>query len=231
MLFAIKKCLTKGSHEIQPLSQDATVTRRLLQILCIAAKERNGNLVEQIGFHPIKLFRWLKKHPECELLPDLFQYWPANEENPFVWPLALSNAYQTTDSPFNKAEFIHLAQVQFAKQNPAIDLLLAALVLGPNSAERVRAARRLVSAGVDPNGITLTASLKQFLQSSSTLSGSKLLDLIEEVTPLALSVSFEECILFRELIKFGANPCQVSLRCGWTSDFRVANLSFLSRNI
>ena len=185
------------------------ILRCLLGRLCKVANIRI-RLDQQIGFHPIKMFRSLTKHGIDALISNLFQHWPASEQNPFVLPVALSGIFSLSHTDYLNAEFMTIAMVQFSRQWPAIPLLTAAILLCNNSEERVRAVRRLVAAGVDTNAITPTAALKEFISNEhcAILDG-RLFSFIEESTALALAVAFDDHKLAHTLLELGADACLV----------------------
>ena len=173
----------------------------------MAAKDRYSHIDEQLGFHPIEIFRSLKKHPQNPLLPFLFSFWPATEKNPFLVPVCLFGCMQTANTPYNSAEFILSAEIQYFSQNPGIPFLFAPLLTSVTSSERVQIARRMVAAGLDPNPIAPAALIKELLPKGRNILG-KLFGMLE-VTPLALAATMGEFSVVRELIKLGANPCLV----------------------
>ena len=180
----------------------------LLGILCSAAKRGIANLGSSLGFHPIKIFRSLVKQGLNERITTMFTYWPDCEQNPFVFPLCLYALYEDTDSQYNNPDFINIAQ----KVCPC-PLFILALMFARNSQRRVLASQRLVAAGLDPNEITTSAPVNQFIFScpsfkltSYEVPDRKLFDLFEQLTPLAIAVRYYDSTLVHELIKLGANP-------------------------
>lgn len=190
-------------------TREEVLIANLLHGLCNAAKLGITPLDQQIEFHPMKIFRSLKKHGAFDLLSNVFNNWPANEHNPFVLPVTLYAIYESADSPYNTAEFIVIAQGQFARQWPIIGLLQAVILLSNNSADRVRAVRRLIPAGVDPNTITNTKILQEFVQKEGCIRDDMAFDLLQELTPLGIAVIFNDRDLAHTLLTLGANACLV----------------------
>ena len=197
-----RKCVVKDMR-------DANMCR-VIERLCVAAMIGMPVVKEQLGFHPMKVFRALQKHHPDALLCSLFSSWPASEQNPFVMPVCLYSCMHWTDRemPYCTVEFIRMAQAQCARQYAGVPLLFAVLLYASPQG-RLHAARTLVAAGVDPNEIACTARLKEFAPTWRSSSGSYLFARIDEVTPLALAVTLNDNNLVRELIQLGANPCLV----------------------
>ena len=268
LLYAITKCLSSLPAELKTQnlvkkggesSQPASGICSLLEKLCVAASSGVPHYENQLGFHPIKLFRSLKKHRPDSLFPVLFARWPATDVNPFVLPVCLYSCLQSAHTPYNTAGFIQIAQAYCTRQYPGISLLVVALLLSTDPAESLRAAPRLLAAGNDPkasagngpkasagndpkasarndpkasarndpnapsgngpnasvwndpNAITSTAILRAFASKWSRFYGQNLLDLVDQVTPLALAVASQDSALARQLLQLGANPCLVCL--------------------
>ena len=198
------KCLHQNYEFSKP-----SVADRLLQKLCNAAQASTGDFDKQILFNPSDVLAYFTKEMFSSKPVFLFKFWPQSVRNPFVPILCIYGSYQFEECAYNSPEFLKTAQTLCAQTDPPTPILHSALLLAKNSSERVSAARRLVNAGLDPNSITHNS----LLFGCPLMKGCRtsLVFYMEEITPLAVAVSFADFNLLHCLIKLGANPCLVCI--------------------
>ena len=182
----------------------------MLAKFCVAGRGLIGGQKEKLCFHPFDVFKSLQKHRPDALLRSLFSHWPATEDNPFVLPVCIYSCIQSGEPklPYCTGEYIRIAETQCARQYPGVPLLVPALLF-TDAPERSHAAHSLVALGVDPNEIACTARLKEFYRKRRSSSCTEIFARLDELTPLALSVTLKDHHLVRKLIHLGANPCLV----------------------